>query len=163
MNGKIIRVSGSLVVAKGLTEAKMFNLCLVGKPKLMGEIIKIKEELTFIQVYEDTMGISVGEEVVDTEMPLSVELGPGLLSSIYDGVQRPLVALEKACGSFIGRGVTASGLSRESRWHFRPKVKKGDSVFHVHIFQFAFALAHFFNNVARVFFRNFNPDIFRWL
>ena len=103
MSGIIIRISGSLVVARGLANARMFDLVLVGKHKLMGEIIKIKDEDIFIQVYEETMGICVGEEVISTQLPLSVELGPGLISSIYDGVQRPLPTLEKLSGSFIDR------------------------------------------------------------
>src|SRR3990172_9882253 len=128
MSAKIIRIAGSLVVAEGLENAKMFDLVRVGKLKLMGEIIKMKDEISFIQVYEETMGISVGEEVTNTSMPLSVELGPGLLSSIYDGVQRPLPILEKLHGSYISRGITASALSRDLRWHFIPRAKPGDFV-----------------------------------
>ena len=128
MSAVITRISGSLVVAKAVENAKMFDLVLVGKPKLMGEIIKLKDDSVFIQVYEDTTGICVGEQVFNTGAPLSVELGPGLLSSIYDGVQRPLPVLEKSCGSFIARGVSSFGLSRDLRWHFIPKVNKGDLV-----------------------------------
>src|SRR3989338_3981579 len=128
MTGKIIRIAGSLVVARGLENPKMFDLVLVGGPKLIGEIIKLKADTVFIQVYEETAGIRVGEEVINTSTPLSVELGPGLLSSIYDGVQRPLPVLEKASGSFIGRGVSAPGLPRQARWHFTPQVKKDELV-----------------------------------
>jgi len=128
MSGIITRISGPLVVAKDVENARMFDLVLVGKLKLMGEIIKIKEDSVFIQVYEETTGICVGEEVVNTQMPLKVELGPGLLSSIYDGLQRPLPILEKLSGPFIGRGTQAQGLSRALRWYFKPLVKKGDSV-----------------------------------
>lgn len=128
MKGIITRIAGSLVLAKGLEGSRMFDLVLVGESRLMGEIIKIKEECVFIQVYEETTGICVGEEVINTQMPLTVELGPGLLSSIYDGVQRPLPILEKLCGAFIKRGITAPSLSREIRWHFIPKVNKGDFV-----------------------------------
>lgn len=128
MAGRIIRISGSLVVACGLEGPKMFDLVLVGSARLMGEVIKLKDDFVFIQVYEDTTGICVGEQVFSTGAPLSVELGPGLLSSIYDGVQRPLPVLEKSCGSFIARGVSGCGLSRDLRWHFIPQAGKGDSV-----------------------------------
>ncbi len=128
MTGTITRISGSLVVAEGLANARMFDLVIVGSAGLMGEIIKINEDTVFIQVYEETMGVCVGEEITNTQMPLSVELGPGLLSSIYDGVQRPLTELEKSCGSFIERGIRVPALAREKRWYFKPKAKKGDSV-----------------------------------
>ncbi|MCM8797942.1 MAG: V-type ATP synthase subunit A [Candidatus Omnitrophica bacterium] len=127
MSGKIIRVNGPIVVAKGLL-AKMYDLVRVGEDALWGEVVKIEEDLSFIQVYEDTLGLSVGEEVINTGSPLNVELGPGLISSIFDGIQRPLPLLESLSGFFIPKGVSSFSLSREKRWRFLPQVKSGDTV-----------------------------------
>ena len=125
--GKINRVAGPVVTAEGISP-RMYDVVLVGQLKLMGEVIKLIGDKTVIQVYEDTSGLRPGEEVVDTEAPLQVELGPGLLSSVYDGVQRPLPVLRDKQGDFVSRGVTAPGLDRTRKWKFTPTVKKGDDL-----------------------------------
>jgi V/A-type H+-transporting ATPase subunit A len=126
--GVITKVSGPLVVAKGLVGAKMFEVVRVGRLKLFGEIIEIRGDRYFIQVYEETEGIGPGEPVLRTYNPLSVELGPGLIGSIYDGIQRPLDVLRVQFGDFIVRGADAPALDRKKKWKFEPKVKVGDSV-----------------------------------
>jgi len=125
--GVIYRIAGPVVVAKGI-KARMYDVVRVGNEKLMGEVIQITDDQTVIQVYEDTSGIKPGEEVVNTGMPLSVELGPGLLTSIYDGIQRPLPVLKAQMGDFIQRGVDAPGLDQKKKWDFKATAKKGDSV-----------------------------------
>lgn len=126
-SGKLYRIAGPVVVARGI-QAKMFDVVRVGNEKLMGEVIQIDGDNTTIQVYEDTTGIKPGEPVVNTGEPLAVELGPGLLTSIYDGIQRPLPVLEDKMGNFIQRGVDAPGLDHKQKWDFKPLAKKGDSV-----------------------------------
>lgn len=126
--GIITKVSGPLVVVRGLPEAKMYDVVLVGKLGLMGEIIQIKEDLSFIQVYEETSGIGPGEEVETTRSPLSVELGPGLIGSIFDGVQRPLDIISDKYGSYIVRGVKENPIPRDKEWEFIPIVKEKDYV-----------------------------------
>jgi V/A-type H+-transporting ATPase subunit A len=125
--GKIYRVAGPVVIGKGL-EARMYDLVRVGSEKLMGEVIQINKDLATIQVYEDTSGIKPGEDIESTGRPLSVELGPGLLGSIYDGIQRPLPVLRESMGDFVRRGASAPGLDRSKKWKLSPSVKKGDSV-----------------------------------
>lgn len=125
--GEILRVSGPVVTSTGM-HARMYDLVEVGEEGLMGEVIGIEGEKTIIQVYEDTSGVRPGERVVNTGRPLSVELGPGLLSRIYDGVQRPLPVLREIMGDFIRRGVTAPALDRKRKWKFNPVVKSGDEV-----------------------------------
>lgn len=126
--GKIVRISGPLVVAEGLINAQMYEVVRVGEAKLLGEIIEIKRGLVSIQVYEETTGLGLEEPVFATGSPLSVELGPGLISSIYDGIQRPLDALQKEEGDFVTRGVEVPALSRTKKWDFKPLVKKGEEV-----------------------------------
>ncbi|MBI4010389.1 MAG: ATP synthase subunit A [Candidatus Aenigmarchaeota archaeon] len=125
--GKLYRISGPVVVAEGL-DAKMYELVKVGNEKLLGEVIQITGDRVTIQVYEETTGLRPGEPVEGTGASLSVELGPGLLSQIYDGVQRPLPVLAKMSGDFISRGLTASALDENKKWDFAAKVKKGDEV-----------------------------------
>ncbi len=125
--GEIYRISGPVVIITGLS-TKMYDVVKVGKEGLMGEVIGIEGEKSTVQVYEETSGLRPGEPVENTGMPLSVELGPGLLESIYDGIQRPLPVLKDSMGDFIKRGVSANGLSREKEWEFVPTVKKGDKV-----------------------------------
>jgi len=125
--GKLSRIAGPVVVATGL-KARIFDVVRVGNEKLMGEVIQINDESTTIQVYENTSGLKPGEPVINTGEPLSVELGPGLLTSIYDGIQRPLPILEKQMGHFIERGVDAPGLDHKKKWDFKASVKKGDKV-----------------------------------
>ena len=125
--GEIYRVAGPVVTATGITP-RMYDVIQVGKEGLMGEVIKIVGDKTIIQVYEDTSGIAPGEKVVDTGQPLVAELGPGLLGSVYDGIQRPLPVLMAKMGDFIQRGVSAAGLDHTVKWPFTPIVKKGDKV-----------------------------------
>lgn len=126
--GKIIKVSGPLVVAQGLAGSKMYEMVRVGKLGLFGEIIEIRADRFSIQVYEETSGIGPGEPVVSTGAPLTVELGPGLITSIYDGVQRPLDKLRASFGDFVIRGAEAPPLDRKRKWHFVPRRKVGDRV-----------------------------------
>ncbi|ASJ01601.1 ATP synthase subunit A [Thermococcus gorgonarius] len=126
--GRIIRVTGPLVVADGMKGAKMYEVVRVGEMGLIGEIIRLEGDKAVIQVYEETAGIKPGEPVEGTGSSLSVELGPGLLTSMYDGIQRPLEKLRELSGDFIARGLTAPALPRDKKWHFTPKVKVGDKV-----------------------------------
>ncbi len=126
--GKIIKVAGPVVVAQGMIGAKMYDVVRVGGDKLVGEIVELHGELASIQVYEDTTGIGPGEEVHNTGAPLSVELGPGLIESIYDGIQRPLDELVALQGDSIKRGSDVPGLSREKKWHFVPVAANGTDV-----------------------------------
>ena len=124
--GKIIKVAGPLVVAENMSGAKMFDLVHVSEMRLMGEIIEFKGDLASIQVYEETGGIGVGEPVYPAGEPLTVELGPGVIGSIYDGIQRPLDVLYENSGDFIARGVTTAALDRKKKWKFNPTAKAGD-------------------------------------
>ncbi|MCF6096117.1 ATP synthase subunit A [Thermovorax subterraneus] len=126
--GIITKVSGPLVVATGLPEAKMFDVVKVGTQGLVGEVIEIRGDKVSIQVYEETSGLGPGDPVVSTGEPLSVELGPGMLEGIFDGIQRPLDVIEKKVGSFITRGIDVPALNREKKWKFTPRVKPGDRV-----------------------------------
>ncbi|MFC1568214.1 V-type ATP synthase subunit A [Candidatus Margulisiibacteriota bacterium] len=126
--GKIIKVAGPLVVAQGVPKARMADVVKVGDKGLIGEIIELKGDLASIQVYEETAGIGVGDPVATTGLPLSVELGPGLISSIYDGIQRPLQVIQERSGAFIERGIAVNALDRRKKWAFTPKVKTGDKV-----------------------------------
>ncbi|MDP3970605.1 MAG: V-type ATP synthase subunit A [bacterium] len=126
--GIITKVSGPLVVAEGMQDAKMYEVVKISDEKLIGEVIELRGDKASIQVYEETSGIGPGEPVFLTGESLSVELGPGLLESIYDGIQRPLAALEEQVGPFITRGVEAPGLNRTRKWKFSPTVKSGDKV-----------------------------------
>ncbi len=126
--GKIVRISGPVVVAEDIKNQKMFDVVKVGELNLVGEIIRLNGERATIQVYEDTSGIKPGEPVETTGKPLSVELGPGLLKSIYDGIQRPLDIIRESSGDFIRRGYTANPIDLNKEWDFKPVAKKGDSV-----------------------------------
>ena len=126
IQGTIRKVSGPLVVADGMREAKMFDVVLVSDKNLIGEIIEVKGDLASIQVYEDTSGLGPGEPVVSTGEPLSVELGPGLIESIYDGIQRPLDKIQDLVGAHITRGVSVPGLDREKVWEFTAVAAVGD-------------------------------------
>lgn len=126
--GTIVKVSGPLVVARGLPSPKMYDLVRVGDVRLMGEIIELRAGAASIQVYEETGGLGTGDPVYSTGGALSVELGPGLLESIYDGVQRPLDIIREREGNFIKRGVDVPALNREKKWEFEPLVKAGDEV-----------------------------------
>ena len=129
-DGRIVKVAGPVVVAENMIGARMYDVVRVGEENLIGEIVELHGDRASIQVYEDTVGIGPGEVVVNTGAPLSVELGPGLISSIYDGIQRPLDQLREAQGSFILRGSDIPGLRRETKWHFKPTVENGSTVEH---------------------------------
>ena len=127
--GKIIKVSGPLVVAEGMEEANIYDMVRVGNAGLIGEIIEMRNDRASIQVYEETTGIGPGDPVVTTGEPLSIELGPGLIESMFDGIQRPLDAIEKATNSpFLKKGVAVKSLNRERKWEFKPTAKVGDEV-----------------------------------
>ena len=126
--GKIVKVSGPLVIAGGMHEANMFDVVRVGDHRLIGEIIEMHGDKASIQVYEETSGLGPGMSVETTGRPLSVELGPGLIETIYDGIQRPLVDIMARSGSNIARGVEVPALSRTKKWEFTPVIKTGDSV-----------------------------------
>lgn len=127
-NGRIIRVSGPLIEACEMKGARMFDVVKVGEEHLLGEIIGLDQDKASIQVYEETEGIGVGEPVYLTGEPLSVTLGPGLIESIYDGIQRPLKIIQEEVGDFITRGVSANALDPEKKWEFIPEKKKGDRI-----------------------------------
>ena len=127
--GKIIKVSGPLVVAEGMDEANVYDVVKVGEKGLIGEIIEMRGDKASIQVYEETSGIGPGDPVITTGEPLSVELGPGLIESMFDGIQRPLDAFMKAANSaFLSKGVEVKSLNREKKWPFVPTAKVGDKV-----------------------------------
>jgi len=126
--GVLSKVSGPVVVANEMYDAQMYNVVQVGEHKLIGEIIRIKEDTATVQVYEDTSGLTPGEEVINTHLPLSTMLGPGLLKSIYDGIQRPLDLIALKAGDYIRRGVEVDPLNMEKKWDFVPEVKEGDAV-----------------------------------
>lgn len=128
MTGKIVKISGPLVVAEDIEMAKLYDVVKVGKEGLTGEIIEIRGNKCWIQVYEETSGVAVGEDVLSTNEPLSVELAPGILEGIYDGIQRPLDAIAEEGGIFITRGISVPAVSRTKKWKFSPKVKMGDEV-----------------------------------
>lgn len=128
VTGKILKVSGPLVIAEGMRNANMFDVVRVSDKKLIGEIIEMHEDRASIQVYEETSGLGLGDEVVSTEAPLSVELGPGLISAIYDGIQRPLDKIREICGANIQRGIEVTSLDREKKWSFVAKKSVGEAV-----------------------------------
>ncbi|MCI8824786.1 MAG: V-type ATP synthase subunit A [Lachnospiraceae bacterium] len=126
--GTIKKVAGPLVIAEGMRDANMFDVVRVSNQRLIGEIIEIHGDQASVQVYEETSGLCPGEPVESTEMPLSVELGPGLITSIYDGIQRPLDDIMKIAGNSLKRGVEVPSLKRDKKWKFEPTVKSGDAV-----------------------------------
>ncbi|NHV11948.1 MAG: V-type ATP synthase subunit A [Candidatus Verstraetearchaeota archaeon] len=126
--GMLIRISGPVVYAKGLVNAKIYEVVKVGHEGLIGEIISLREDVSVIQVYEETTGLKPGDPVYPTGGPLSVELGPGLVGQIYDGIQRPLPDIRGKVGDFVHRGITMPALPRNKKWHFTPLVKAGDKL-----------------------------------
>ena len=126
--GSIVKVAGPLVIAEGMQNARIYDVVRVSEQRLMGEIIEMRRDEASIQVYEETGGLGIGEPVYLTGHPLSVELGPGLIESIYDGVQRPLDIIRETAGDLITRGIDSPGLSRDRKWSFNPSVRVGDSV-----------------------------------
>ncbi len=128
VEGRIVKVSGPLVVASGMRNANMFDVVRVGKDRLIGEIIEMRGDAASIQVYEETAGLGPGDIIVSTGSPLSVELGPGLIEGMFDGIQRSLPALKEASGSFIGRGIDVTALDYEKKWDFVATAAVGDVV-----------------------------------
>jgi len=128
LSGKVLKVSGPLVVATGLADANMSDVVRVGPQQLIGEILTMKGDSASIQVYEETSGLGPGAEVVTTGGPLSVELGPGMIEGIYDGIQRPLEKIVEKVGANITRGVQVPALDHDKKWEFTPSVKAGDKV-----------------------------------
>ncbi len=126
--GKIIKISGPLIVADGMQDVKMYDVVRVSEKGLIGEVIELRGDKASIQVYEETSMLGTGEPVTSTEQPLSVELGPGLIGSIYDGIQRPLEKLYELSGDRIDRGVSAPAIDHTKKWKFTPIAKKGDTV-----------------------------------
>ena len=126
--GKTVKISGPLIIAEGMSDCKMYDVVRVSDKGLIGEVIELRGDKASIQVYEETSGLGPGEEVVSTGEPLSVELAPGLLAGIFDGIQRPLTTLFFKYGSRISRGVSVNNLDREKKWHFSPRVRSGDTV-----------------------------------
>ena len=126
--GKVVKVSGPLVVAEGMQDADMFDVVRVGEHGLIGEIIEMRGDRASIQVYEETAGLGPGAKVVSTGAPLSVELGPGMIENIYDGIQRPLEEMLKKAGPNITRGINVQPLTREKKWDFVPTAAKGDEI-----------------------------------
>ena len=127
-NSIVSRISGSVVVATDVEDAEMYHVVRIGDLGLLGEIIRLEGNKATIQVYEDTSGIKPGEPVINTGEPLKVELGPGMLGNIYDGIQRPLPVLIKQMGDFIKRGVDAPGLDQTKKWDFKAVVKNNENV-----------------------------------
>ena len=128
MKGKIIKVSGPLIVAENMADAKLFDVVRVGPMKLIGEIIELRGDKASIQVYEETGGLGVGDEVETTSAPLSVELGPGLIEGIFDGIQRPLKKVYENYGDRITRGISVNSIDHEKKWNFNATVKVGEKV-----------------------------------
>jgi V/A-type H+-transporting ATPase subunit A len=126
--GSVVKISGPTVVARGLEEASLYDVVRVGQESLLGEIIRIRAGLATIQVYEETNGLGLGEPVVASGEPLTVELGPGLLGQVFDGIERPLSVLAQLSGDFIQRGISHAALDREKRWEFEPLVRVGDEL-----------------------------------
>ena len=126
--GNIVKISGPLVVAEGMRDSNMFDVVRVSDKRLIGEIIEMHGDRASIQVYEETAGLGTGQSVESTGEPMSAELGPGLIGSIYDGIQRPLDDIRRICGNNLARGVEVPSLKREKKWSFTPTVKAGDKV-----------------------------------
>lgn len=127
--GKIIRIAGPLVEANGMKGRKMHEVVRVGEESLIGEIIRLNRDIASIQVYEETTGLKPGEPVEGTGRPLSVELGPGILKSIYDGIQRPLDLIKTKAGDYITRGINVPPIDKEKKWEFIPRVREGQNLF----------------------------------
>ena len=128
IEGNIIKIAGPVIVADGMRGAQMLEMVRVGDEKLIGEIIELEGDTATIQVYEETAGIQPGEVVECTGGPLSVELAPGVMSSIFDGIQRPLRIIREESGDFIARGIDVDSVDKEKKWTFKPVAKVGDKV-----------------------------------
>ena len=128
MQGSIVKVSGPLIVAENMSDVKMYDVVKVGEQELIGEIIELRGDRASVQVYEETSGLGVGDKVVSTGAPLSVELAPGLIGGIFDGIQRPLEGIVEKYGDRITRGIKINSVDHEKKWNFKPAKKVGDKV-----------------------------------
>ena len=128
MQGRIVKVSGPLIVAENMADVKMYDVVKVGEKELIGEVIELRGDRASVQVYEETSGLGVGDKVVSTGYPLSVELAPGLIEGIFDGIQRPLEKIVEHYGDRITRGLKVNNLDRDKKWKFVPEKKVGDEV-----------------------------------
>ena len=128
MSGRIVKVSGPLIVAEGMKDVELYDVVRVSEKRLIGEVIELRDDKASIEVYEETAGLGPGEPVESTGSPLSVELAPGLIESIFDGIQRPLESIFHKYGTNITRGISEPALDREKKWHFTPTVSSGDTV-----------------------------------
>ena len=128
IEGNIIKVAGPVILADGMRGTQMHEMVKVGDDKLIGEIIELEGDTATIQVYEETAGIKPGEKVESTGGPLSVELGPGIMGSIYDGIQRPLDVIKQLTGDYIARGIDVPSIDKEKKWDFKPVAKEGDKL-----------------------------------
>ena len=128
MSGKIVKVSGPLIVAEGMKDVELHDMVRVSDKHLIGEVIELRDDKASIQVYEETAGLGPGEPVESTGVPMSVELAPGLIESIFDGIQRPLEEIYKLAGDRIRRGIDVPKLDRQKKWEFVPVAKVGDEV-----------------------------------
>ncbi|MDR3063838.1 MAG: V-type ATP synthase subunit A, partial [Methanobrevibacter sp.] len=126
--GNIIKIAGPVIIADGMRGSQMYEMVRVGDSKLIGEIIELEGDTATIQVYEETAGLKPGEKVESTGGPLSVELGPGIIGSIFDGIQRPLEVIKDLSGDFIERGVDVPSLNRDKKWTFNPSANVGSTV-----------------------------------
>ena len=133
MAGKTVKISGPLIIAEGMADAKLYDVVRVSNKGLIGEIIELRGDKASIQVYEETSGLGPGEDVYSTGEPLSAELAPGLITGIFDGIQRPLTTLYFQYGDRISRGVSVNNLDREKKWRFVPSVKVGDKIGRAHV------------------------------
>ncbi len=128
IKGEVERITGPVVVAKGMLGAKMWDVVKIGKAELLGEVIRLARDKAVVEVYEDTNNLQIGEQVVSLDKPFSVELGPGLIGSVFDGLQRPLDKIKDDFGDFIKKGVRILALNRKTKWEFEPKIKKNDKI-----------------------------------
>ena len=128
IEGRITRISGPIVYAEGLDGCGLYDVVDVGNSKIIGEIIRLKEGVATIQVYEDDTGMAIGEKVVSTNRPLALKLGPGLIGKIYDGIQRPLESMYEEAGAFLLPGQRSEPLDAHKKYHFVPSMKEGDSM-----------------------------------
>ena len=126
--GRVKRVNGPVLIVKDIKDAMMMEMVNVGEQRLVGEVVKLYDGLATVQVYEDATALKPGDNVYGTGMSLSVELGPGLIGTIYDGIQRPLEHLMEASGAFMARGLSFDAIDHTKLWHFQPTVKVGDAV-----------------------------------
>ena len=126
--GTIVKVAGPLIVASGMGDSRMYDVVRVSDKRLVGEIIELRGDRASIQVYEETSGLGPGDPVTSTGSPLSVELGPGLIESIFDGIQRPLTTIYAQAGDRITRGVDVKSLDHDKKWNFKARAQKGDIV-----------------------------------